>query len=154
MVGVPLLSIAQISSKRLKPPQKTVGFFWDWKQITQQTNKQKRIHNQYIYIHCEAAIMIGWYIYNCEIRRFSNQNDVLSQNPMRKLAKFSVHIFFQEGISNTSRPIDDSSVLSRVYHPTRCAPRTWRHTSSSWCQKRKRMANREVAGDNIIHLEA
>ena len=33
MVGVPLSSIAQISSKRLKPPQKTVGFFWDWKQV-------------------------------------------------------------------------------------------------------------------------
>ena len=45
MVGVPLSSIAQISCKRLKPPQKTVGFFWDRKQITQQTNKTTSQHS-------------------------------------------------------------------------------------------------------------
>ena len=29
IVGVPLSGIAQISCKRLKPPQKTIGFIWD-----------------------------------------------------------------------------------------------------------------------------
>ena len=41
MVGVPLSSIARISSNRLKPPQKTVGFSGiENKLPNKQTNKQ------------------------------------------------------------------------------------------------------------------
>ena len=80
MVGVPLSSIAQISSKRLKPPQNTVGFFWDWKQITQQNNNKivlfvyiftlcnsdfLNTHQQFPYENERVIVKVLSYIYLC-----------------------------------------------------------------------------------------
>ena len=110
MVGVPLSSIAQISCKRLKPPQKTVGFFWDWKQIThkqtdKQTNKLKGFDNLYT-VHTWAFKISISTIFAASILQTQSRNsyvyEIFPAIHMNMYSYESFHVNNQQIIRNSS----------------------------------------------------
>ena len=104
MVRVPLASIAQISSKRLKPPQKTVGFSGIENKLlnkTKQTKTNKHTHSSGIIstkltpvVIINAAKTVGnagsaAFKENCRRRR------VITSIYRKMLLSFQIHVFFR-----------------------------------------------------------